>query len=357
MNRGFTLIELLIATLVGAFTVLVAANVATVVVNQAAKGRQATDFNARARLVGRQMRNDIRLTGPGTTGAVTAANVPPWSSIIAAVGGTTPNGYDAFPVMVGINNAGAPAQPGSDVVMMLVANPAAQVQTIAVAPQSSVVLATNPSDPSPTAQLANWVGCSAVLIVDHSTPSGAGRAQIATLANYALGSVTLAGTDLLQFSVQPQSDIICARISTYWVSPDPNNPGIGGYLRRSDIPAAGGAITNVSNGTFTAVINDRGAADIIAPGIIDLQIAYAFSSEIYAAAPAYSVASAWAYYDPLGGGATINTFDDWFEVRQVRFTIHTRRLRAIDNFSAAGLGVIVPRAEDGGAFPDLPRSI
>ena len=52
MRRGFTLIELMIGTLVGAFTVLVAAHVATVVVNQAAKGRQATDFNARARLVG-----------------------------------------------------------------------------------------------------------------------------------------------------------------------------------------------------------------------------------------------------------------------------------------------------------------
>jgi prepilin-type N-terminal cleavage/methylation domain-containing protein len=361
MRRGFTLIELMIGTLVGAFTVLVAAHVATVVVNQAAKGRQATDFNARARLVGRQIRNDIRLTGVGTTGAVTAdpANAL-WGAVFAAqtAGGVTPGGgYTAFPTMIGVNAdagtgvGGTSILAGSDVVMMVVANPSAQIRTFAIADAGQSTLVHN--DLSPTAAPANFVGCDHVLIVDHSTPSGAGRSQIASLNSVAAGAVTI--NDALQFSVQPQSEIMCARVSTYWVS-DPDGDGVGNYLHRSDLRGVG-PLTTVGG----VVIESDGASDIIAPGIIDLQIAYAFSAEIYRPGNPpnpYTIAAAWAYGATPGAEAQINTSFDWFEVRQARFTIHAKRMRAIDNFSALGSGVNVPRAEDGGAFPiDLPRSV
>jgi hypothetical protein len=196
--------------------------------------------------------------------------------------------------------------------MMVVANPMAQVQTIAIAPQGTQTLTTNAADPSPTANPINFQNCSAVLIVDHSTPSGSGRAQIANFAPGAYVAGTFNIADPLQFTVQAQSDIICARISTYWVS-GPDADGLGRYLKRSDIPdppgVPGGSMTTVGN----IVINDHGAFDILSPGIIDLQLAYAFSTEIHGAPVAYNLGNAWAFTP--GGAAPINGFDDWFEVR------------------------------------------
>jgi hypothetical protein len=107
------------------------------------------------------------------------------------------------------------------------------------------------------------------------------------------------------------------------------------------------------------IINDHQSFDAIAPGIIDLQVAYAFSTEIHGGPVNYSLNQAWAF--TLGGGNGLindgaNDVIEWFEVRQVRFTIHARRMRAIDNVAGA-LPIPVDRAEDGGIFAAVPRAL
>ncbi len=350
-RRGFTLVELMIGMAIGAFTVLVAAHVATVVVQQAARGRQATDFNSRARVIGRQIRTDIRLTGVGSTGAVTADQInQPWNMIFSqqSAGGLTPNGANAFPAIIGADNyVGGVLNvvPSSDVMMMVVPNPAKHAVTDQISESTTVILFMGPADLTPF----NDPTCDMVYIVDHSTPSGSGRAQIANKS--AVAGTTLVLDDALQFTVAPQSDVMCARVSTYWVE-DTDGDGVGNQLNRSDLrrmtmptPLAGGVVIQPP-----LVAGD----DVIAPGVMDLQIAYAFSAEIFVKRGlAPDPANQWAY--AATGTLLPNFTNDFFETRMVRFNIQARRNRAVDPTVSL---TTAPRAENGGAaFTNIARSL
>jgi prepilin-type N-terminal cleavage/methylation domain-containing protein len=346
-RRGFTLVELMIAVVIAAFTVLVAANVATVVVRQAAKGRQATDFNSRARVIGKQLRHDIRLAGIGSTGLITASG-----TFAAFTSATTFGGYQAMPVIRGCNNVAGPAPilAGSDVVQMVVANPSIHATTDQISAAAATTLTMDP-----LAALGGFApgSCPLVYIVDHSTPGGNGRTQIAVNLGPA-GNVIQVG-DPLNFAVAQGSDVMCARISTYWVD-DTDGDGFGNFLARSDITGAPGP--NVCAGVFLPA--GFGPADMIAPGVVDMQIAYNFSAEVFRNAGVGLAASEdarWAYngvgnVDPLIAAAPL----DWSEVRMVRFNILTKRMRAIDNFATTVLVPVAPTEDRAGMGP-LPAAV
>jgi prepilin-type N-terminal cleavage/methylation domain-containing protein len=346
-RRGFTLVELMIAVLIAAFTVLVAANVASVVVRQAAKGRQATDFNSRARVIGKQLRADVRLAGIGSTGAVTAN---PGSAVLGAIiTGNTPVGdFPAIPAVAGCNNvASAGILAGSDVIQLIVANPTMHGTTELTAAQGQTALTM--VDAAPLADPS----CTMLYIVDHSTPGGNGRTQLAMRGGVGGNVVTL--NDPLNFTVQSGSDVMCGRVSTYWVG-DPNGDGYGDFLARSDLT---GPATPICAGVFLPT--GAGPQDMVAPGVVDLQIAYAFSAEVFRnngdPLPA-NAEDRWAF-KAGGGGVPAAYFGatafNWFEVRMVRFNILTKRMRAIDT---SAVQVPVTRAEDGApAMGSLPAAV
>lgn len=328
-RRGFTLVELMVGVVIGAITVAVAAQVAQMLVRQAASGRQTTDFNARARVIGRQLRADIRLAGLGSTGAITATFTnQPWASLMNVV--TPFGGYRAMPALVGANSAGGPFNvlPGSDAIMMVVPNPSRLARTAAISPQGGTVL-----NMDPLADLTVFDGCDFVYIVDHSTPTGQGRVQIAANGG-GVGAVVNVVPDNLEFTVQPESEVMCARVSTYWVSDD-NGDGLGDWLHRSDL-RRGSVPVNIGTANQPVFVDPAavGNQDMMAPGVLDMQIAYAFSSELFGAAPPANPADRWAFADVVGAatGAVTAAPDGraWFEVRMVRLNILAKKMRALD---------------------------
>lgn len=332
-RRGFTLIEAMVAVVIGAITVVVASQVARMLVRQAASGRQTTDFAVRARVIGRQLRSDLRLAGLGSTGAVTAdATNAPWATLMNV---TTPfGGYRAMPAVAGANSAAGPVPvlPGSDAIMMIVPNPARIAQSGPISTQGGTVI-----NMGPLANLAVFNGCQFLYIVDHSTPTGQGRAQIANFAGVA-GTVLNIAPDALQFSVQPGSDVMCARISTYWVSDD-DGDGLGDWLHRSDLQP-NSAPVNIGTANQPVFLNpgvSAGNRDAVAPGVLDMQIAYAFSSELFGGAFPPTPAGSWAFGNPPGAATGLVTGAPdgrpWFEVRMVRLNILAKKMRALDTRS------------------------
>jgi hypothetical protein len=160
-----------------------------------------------------------------------------------------------------------------------------------------------------------------MMVSDHSGPNGSGRTQI-----FFPGEV-------LMFDVAPGSDLLCARVSTYWVSPSPGpNPTIGD-LRRSDLTAA--AAVPVPGATGVVFLPAAlPLTDVIAGGVADLQIAYRLSGEV-GRALGQLADTTWAFDGPatnLGPeGRLAGTPRDWFEIREVRFNLLAQTPRRVED--------------------------
>lgn len=344
-TAGFTLLEMIIAVVIGGISVLMAAQIAQTVMRQNAKGKQRTDFTSRSRLLGKQLRSDLKLAGIGATGAVA---VDPGSGPFGAMSFQTASGFWAIPVIAGATNVPASAgtlnfQAGSDAIQLVVPNPSQLIHTQDRATAGTNVLTFAGPPGEDAGALA---GCTMVYISDHSAPNGSGRAQVAFLNAVTPATVQLDGT--LQFTVAPGSDVMCARISTYWVDDQ-------FMFRRNDLTVGGTVVRPVGNAW--AFIDSAATDTEVSPGVLDLQIAYRVSSEVYRAAnaaPPGDPDQQWAY---TGSGAnadaSMNTPASWFEVRMVRINILGRTLRRIDTNTDARA---YARLEDGVGLPPIPVS-
>jgi len=340
-RRGFTLIEMMVAVLVGSAGVVLAAKVAQVVITQSAKGRQSTDFHSRTRLVGRQLRADIRSTGIGSTGAVAVDNnIAVWTQMSVL----TTAGFSAIPVVAGANNlggvniGGATTFGGSDAVQLLVTNPDTAVRTIGFSAANQDILNLDPNDRA--------INCPSGLIYisDHSAPTGGGRTQLLFVDGYPPNGIDTTG--VLQFTVAPGSDVMCARLSVYWTDTQ-------GWMHRSDLSGAAAPIINLGGPVWVDPSNV--GPDSLAPGVLDLQVAYRVSAEVYTqngqVRPVNQPARTWAFEGVAGNADPLMAGTMWFEVRMVRVNLLARTLRRVDakvqarnvprREDAAGLGPIV----------------
>lgn len=347
-SRGFTLIEAMVAVAVGAATVVMAAKLAAVVVQQNGIGRQKNDLSLRTRLLGEQLLSDVRLAGMGSTGAI---GVDPSSPVLGAMAipATPAGGFPAIPAIVGANNLLAQGLPtgtlagGSDAVQLVVPNPSTLVRTVERARRATNVLTTLDASAIPA-------DCNLLFIHDHTNPNGSGRTQVAWVQAVGPTQVTMVGQ--MMFTAAPGTEVMCGRISTYWVDD-------AGWLHRTDLgPGAavplGGSSVWVNGGPLEP--------DLLSPGVEDLQIAYKVSAEAYRMsstpqpAPADPDAS-WLYrgFAPNVDGL-FNPADThlWFEIRLVRFNLFARRQKMVRG-SAANT-VSEPGVEDGDAVT-VPRGV
>ena len=341
-RRGFTLIEMMVAVLVATIGVVLAAKVAQVVIHQSTKGRQSTDFHARARLVTRQLRADLRSAGVGSTGLVTVDRgiwgVPRIFS--------TPAGFDAIPAVIGLNNVvgaigGRTIRPNSDVVQVIVPDPDTAVRTNGINPSGQNIIGTQ----DPLTCPGNLV-----YVSDNSSPTGQGRAQLFFATGFTPNSVVTAGN--LQFTVAVDSNLMCARMSVYWVDDQ-------AWLHRSDLSGQGAGLDALGGIVF--VDNGSVATDMVSPGVLDLQIAYRISAELYrqngAAVPVGVPRAAWAFEgDAATADATFGYLgpaapEHWSEVRMVRVNMLMRTMRRV-NANASNRNIA--RREDAAALPPIP---
>jgi len=309
--RGFSLVEVLVAMAIGAFGIAVAAVMARTAVKQSGRGKQASQMSDHTRLIVRQLRADLDVAGMGSTGAVAAdCTNPMWGGICAATPGS---GFNAIPAVRGTNNlngtvGGITIRGGSDAIQIIVPDPSTRVTTTQSAPAGSGVIFIPP------------IGCPVIFISDHSAPNGGGRTQLMLIDNP--GSTNPTSRFRLQFAVYEGSDVLCARLSTYWVDED-------GWLYRSDAVVDRGPDATLGGISFP----EPSSEGRLAPGIEDLQIAYRFSSELTANRGAAPL-DRWAFDDEPGGtdveaALALQGAAGWFEARQVRMSLLSRSLRAV----------------------------
>lgn len=340
-RRGFSLIEMMVAILVGSVGVVLAAKVAQVVITQSNKGRQTTDFRSRTRLVSRQLRADLRSAGVGSTGAVAVdPNVAAWG----LMGIPTVAGFTAIPVVAGANSlgaigiGGATTFGGSDAVQILVTNPDTAVRTLGFSPANQDIIGLDPADPP--------LNCPSgmIYVSDHSSPTGGGRTQVLFVDNYPPNAVNTRG--VLQFTVGAGSDVMCARLSVYWVDD-------AGWMHRSDLSAAAAPIINLGGPVW---VDPTGVGpDSVAPGVLDMQVAYRVSAEVYTQnaqlPPVGQPSRTWAFEGVAGNADALMADRMWFEVRMVRVNILARALRRVTSSPSAQQ---VIRREDAAGLPPLP---
>lgn len=310
-SLGFSLIELMFAIALGALMVAVAASLAKWGSSASGRGDEQNQLSQRARLLRTQIRADIEAAGIGSTGAIAIPNSPFWDQyrIITPVGGRR-----AMPVVRGENNisvAGVVA-PNTDVIQIVVVDPTGGSRRIT----NDV---SGPGRPGNEAIL--WIDnlptdCRMLYIVDHSAANGAGRSHLA-LTNAPAGPVNpasgLALVEPLEFPIPAGADVMCARITTYWMNPTFQ------LMRNDALP--GGAVTAIGS-LFTV-----GPNEVVTPGALDFQIAYSLSSE---ALPRNTPPAArWAYGG--GSGTAVGSLDQWFEVRIVRLNLMLRSLRKVQD--------------------------
>jgi len=327
---GFTLIELLIALAIGSFGMAVAAYVAQVAVRQGGRGQQQNQLGSSSQVVGRQIRNDLELTGHGTSGA---AGIDPADPNLINVAIATPGGRTAIPVVRLLNNMPTAAIGGvltmnnSDVLQLVVPNPATAVPTAVPIRRATATSAVfnaanfNAATPPPA--------CALYLVADFGATTGAARSQI----------IDPAAATTLQFDVSQGSNVMCVRISTYWVDTS-------FALRRSDYNPAAPAF--VAFGGLTVFVpGATNIGEIIAMGALDFQVALRLSAEVFG--PAATADASWAFTAPANGAAdaALAVQTNWFEVRQVRFSIPLRAARSVDE-----PGVTLMAAGD--VFEDRP---
>jgi len=324
------LIELLIALAIGSFGMAVAAYVAQVAVRQGGRGQQQNQLGSSSQVVGRQIRNDLELTGHGTSGA---AGIDPADPNLINVAIATPGGRTAIPVVRLLNNMPSAAIGGvltmnnSDVLQLVVPNPATAVPTAVPIRRTSATSEVfnaanfNAATPPPA--------CGLYLVADFGATTGAARSQI----------IDPAAATTLQFDVSQGSNVMCVRISTYWVDTS-------FALRRSDYNPAAPAF--VAFGGLTVFVpGATNIGEIIAMGALDFQVALRLSAEVFG--PAATADASWAFTAPANGAAdaALAVQTNWFEVRQVRFSIPLRAARSVDE-----PGVTLMAAGD--VFEDRP---
>jgi hypothetical protein len=292
------------AVALGAMMVAVAASLAKWGSSASGRGDEQNQLSQRARLLRSQIRADIEAAGIGSTGAVAVPNSAFWNSYNVM----TVANRRAMPVVRGDNNitvAGLVAA-NTDVIQLVVADPT---------PESRRVTDDVSGPPGATASLLYFdppLDCVSpiIYIVDHSAPNGAGRSHLARVAAANPDGVTLA--EPLEFAIPAGADVMCARITTYWV--DPNF-----QLMRND--AVPGAPVTPIGSLFIS-----GPNEVITPGAIDFQVAYSLSSEALARNTAPS--ARWAFG---AGSPTAAAGRDWFEVRIVRLNLMLRSLRKVQD--------------------------
>jgi prepilin-type N-terminal cleavage/methylation domain-containing protein len=361
---GFSIIELMIALAISALGIAAASQMAGSAVRSARRGTETADLATRARLLGRQIRLDLRLAGVGSTGAIGVdSTVAPWNTnggqglVWFPSDGT---GYAAIPAIRGTNNiasgqtvttveGSATPLAGSDALTIVVPDPSRSAHTTALSPRDSLQLFL---DTVPACQPNEFI-----YIADHSAANAAGRTQI---TNWAVAGPVVQ-TDRLQFDIPPSSEVMCARISTYWVGSLPTTaggvPGVNWLFRTelgSQAPGGGAGAVNVINGAggLPALIGGN-SIGLDAPAIEDFQVAYRFSS--FAVGAAATPDQRWAFAANSGYAAPPGT--NWFEVRQVRFNLMVSAVRGVED-AVAGVDAVIQeqRAEDGQGTLALMRA-
>jgi prepilin-type N-terminal cleavage/methylation domain-containing protein len=343
-RRGFTLIEVMVSVVIGAITTLFAAELAQMVIRQNARGEQRNDLTGRNQILGRQLRSDLQNAGVGSTGAIGVASGD--AALDALTTDTPGGGNPSIAAVTGANNvAGAAAGgrnvlDGSDVIMVVVPDSTTLVTTDDLSREATDSLSMLDAAP-----LAN---CDFVYVLDKSMPSGAGRTFLASSAG--AGGLGLAINGTLPFTVAPGSDVMCARVSTYWVDDE-------GWLHRSDLEP-GDAPVMVGR---VGIPEGNVLTDIMAMGVEDMQIAYHFSSAAVFPAgplPGADPADGWAFSDVAAFVPALDT--DWFEVRRVRLNIAARSLREIGSgveVSAAERDLSLALVEDQPAARQVPMGL
>lgn len=332
-RRGFTLVELLVAVAVGGFAMSVAAAMARVAVIKSGQGAEQSDNVNKARVLGHQLRTELRAVGQGSTGAIGVfAGSAPWATMRIVTPGA---GFTAIPAIAGVDNhPGGGTQnivAGSDV-MQLVAVDSAPDRSYRVdvhAPQGSVVLNGALADGTP-----GGLPCSLGYLTDPGAANGGGRTQLMAITPNT-DPVALQGGESLVFDVPPGAVLMCARVSTYYVSDD-------GYLWRSDIDGVNPEVLEAVGGPV--YINTANTFRI-APGVVDLQAAYRISSE--AGISRTDPVNGWAFdTDPNGEAETAlgTNQANWFETRQVRVSLQLRSGRRVAEAGDVELPVLENRA-------------
>lgn len=307
-KSGFSLIELMFAVAIGAILVAVAASLARWGSQQSGRGDEQNQLSQRARLLRSQLRADIEAAGIGSTGAIAV----PATAFYARYSTLTANGRTAMPVVLGENNViSANVMPNTDIIQVVVTDPTLRRTVI------------DPSGPPNPTQLfldaaltcKNYL----VYIVDHSAANGAGRSHLARIDPV---TSALLGAETLQFAIAPGADVMCARISVYWIDQNRN-------LNRADLdPDPAAPWTSLG-----ATLGYTGTPELVTPAAVDLQIAYSLSSEASALTRGSAPASRWAY--AAGSATVIAPATDWFEVRLVRINLLLRSLRMVQETSFA----------------------
>ncbi len=334
-RRGFTLIEMLVALGVGSLALIAAAQIATMGVQSSGRGEQATEMASRTRLVAQQLRSDLSHAGYGSNGLIGVTG-PWWASAGAGTVFATPFGSQAIAAIRGANNlvngsqvGGVPVLRESDVVQLVVPDPdptPGRIRRVEVPIAAGAFTLTLPP-PDPLAPNPMPTGCPFLYVVDHASPNGAGRTQILR-HNGAPSTTTITLLDPLAFPLPQGSEVLCARVSTYWVDRTFR-------LHRSDLSPTAPMVAVGATGLVTTVA----ATDVIAPGVVDLQLAFVFNAMAPGASAAVHTMGALPPAGPYAPGAGVG----WAEVRSVRYTLVGRALRQVTN---PGRNIDIPQFED-----------
>lgn len=314
---GFTLVELLVGVAVAGFALAATANIARWGMQASNRGVQSTELSDRAKLIGEQLRTDLELAGLGSPGVIAVdagLGLGPINTMGGRIGVPAVRGADN---VVGQSFTGlSPIMDGTDVLQVVVPSPGDVGRVSARAVNPGTILTFDPLDPVLGPNPLNPANCptSLVYIVEGGAPNGVGRVQLARATAFAPAQITLSSQ--LQFTVEVGAQVMCARVSTYWVDED-------GNLMRTDVggppPYVNVAVAGSGMRSSNATVND-----LLTPGVVDFQVAYALSAA--ASDPAVAADNRWVFQ---GDGSTVahNDTTDWFEVRQVRFNLVLRNLR------------------------------
>lgn len=308
-TRGFSLIEMVFALAIGALLVAVAASLARWGAQQSGRGDEQNQLSQRTRLLRNQIRADIEAAGIGSTGVIA---VPP-TALYARFTTLTRLGRQGMPVVLGENNVtAAGVLANTDIIQVVVSDPTTRT------------VVTETSGPPNPLQifLADPIRCPNDLyyVVDHSASNGAGRAHLMRFTPVAFpGASNLQDAETIQFAIAPGSDVMCARISVYWIDTT-------GSLMRADLDPDPAATWTPLSGR----LGHTGTVEVVSPGAVDLQIAYSLSSDALTVNRATLPPSRWAY----GAGSITDltlpaNWNDWFEVRAVRLNLLMRSLRKV----------------------------
>lgn len=319
-QRGFSLIEMVFALAIGALLVAVAASLARWGSQQSGRGDEQNQLNQRTRLLRGQIRADIEAAGIGSTGVIA---VPP-TALYARFTEPTRLGRNGMPVVRGENNVTVPTvMANTDIIQVVVSDP------------TNRAVVTETSGPPNPLQIflskeRGIFRCPNDLyyVVDHSASNGAGRAHLMRIDVNATAGLpsNLMDAETIQFAIAPGSDVMCARITVYWIDS-------GGALVRADLNPAPTAPWI----PLTGALGHTGTVEMVSPGAVDLQIAYGLSSDAVAMTRASLPAARWAY--GAGSPTQIGPANraDWFEVRSVRINLLMRSLRKVQETGFAQL--------------------